>query len=85
MTDGGDAVVERMEATVPCEANHSNVDDGVIQNDDPCCCTIHHMAHSLLLHCWTTTVDEDDDEDDKVDVVEDDVPSVPLLDSMTRR
>ena len=70
----GDAVVERREATVPCEANHSNVDDGVIQNDDPCCCTIHHMAHSLLLHCWTTMVDEDYDEDDKVDVEEDDVP-----------
>ena len=72
MVDGG-AVVERREVTVPCEANHSNVDDGEIQKNDPCC-TIHHMAHSLLLHCRTTTVDDDEEEDDKVDVEEDDVP-----------
>ena len=74
VTDG-DAAAGRMEATVPCEANHSNVvDGGEIQKNDPCCrIHHHHMAHFLLLHCWTTTVDDEDD-DDKDDVEEDDVP-----------
>ena len=74
-----DAVVGHMEATVPCEANHSNV-DGEIHDDDQCCYIHHHhhMTH-FLLHSHSM------DDDDKDDVVEDDVPSVPLLDLTTRR